>query len=72
MADAFDKFREFSVFTRKWDVAMWDFIADWDNCYCEAKKVGCKYPDMILAFKLMIDLNLDDMETKLVLTGVDY
>jgi hypothetical protein len=72
MADAWDKFGEFSGFTRKRDVAMGDFIADWDNCYYKAQKVGCEYPDMILAFKLMKDSNLDDMETKLVLTGVDY
>ena len=31
MADAWDKFGEFSGFTRKRDAAMGDFIADWDN-----------------------------------------
>ena len=53
MADAWDKFGEFSGFRRKRDVVLGDFIADWDSCYYKAQKVGCEYPEMILAFKLM-------------------
>ena len=72
MADAWDKFSEFSCFNKKSDQSMSDFIAEWENCYYKLKKVGCDYSDMILAFKLLKDSKLNDMETKLVLTGVDY
>ena len=72
MADAWDRFSEFSSFVRKKEVKMSDFVADWQNCYYRAKKVGCDYPDIILAFKLLKDANLEEMDIKLVLTGVDF
>ena len=72
MADAWDKFTEFSSFSRKVEQSIPEFIADWTNCYYKLKSVGCEYPDMILGFKLLQDAKLNDMETKLVLTGVDY
>ena len=51
---------------------MVEFISEWKNTYFKAKKVGCDYSDIILAFKLLQDSNLEEMEVKLVLTGVDY
>ena len=48
------------------------FIAEWENSYHKAKKVGCEYSDMIQAFKLLKDAKLNEIETKLVLTGVNY
>ena len=72
MADAWDKFSEFNSFVKKPDQAMEIFIAEWMNRYHKAKKVGCEYSDMILAFKLLKDSKLNEMDTKLVLTGVDY
>ena len=72
MADAWDKFGDFNSFTRKQTQSMGEFIADWENCYYKAKTVGCVYSDMILAFKLLKDSKVDEMETKLILTGVDY
>ena len=52
MADAWDKFSEFTAFQRKPDQPMAIFIAEWENSYYKAKKVGCDYSDMILAFKV--------------------
>ena len=72
MADAWDKFSEFSSFTKKPEQPWQCSIAEWENCYHKAKKVGCDYSDLILAFKLLKDAKLNDMEIKLVLTGVDY
>ena len=34
--------------------------------------MGCDFSDTILAFKLLQDANLSEMDVKLVLTGVDY
>ena len=72
MADAWDKFSEFTSFTKKPEQHMEIFIAEWENSYHKAKKVGCEYSDMILAFKLLKDAKLNEIETKLVLTGVNY
>ena len=62
MADAWDKFCEFSNFVKRSEQTMSDFIAEWENCYHKAKKVGCEYSDMILAFKLLKDAKLNGME----------
>ena len=72
MADAWDKFCAFNSLTKKPDQDMDIFIAEWENSYHKAKKVGCEYSDMIQAFKLLKDARLNEIETKLVLTGVNY
>ena len=72
MADAWDKFSEFSMLSRKTDQDVNDFMADWTNSYHKLKVAGCEYPDIILGFKLLQDANLNDMDIKLVLTGVDF
>ena len=72
MADAWDKFCAFTSLVKKPEQSMEIFIAEWENCYHKARKVGCDYSDMILAFKLLKDCKLNEMDTKLVLTGVDY
>ena len=72
MADAWDKFCEFSHFMKKSDQTMSDFIAEWENSYHKMKKVECVYSDLILAFKLLQASKLNEIETKLVLTGVNY
>ena len=72
MADAWDKYIEFTSVTKKRDQCMTDFISEWTNVYHKAKKVGCVYSDVILAFKILQDSKLEDIDVKLVLTGVDY
>ena len=72
MADAWDKFCDFSYFYKKSEQSMSEFIANWDNCYHKLKSANCEYSDVILAFKLLQASKLNEIETKLVLTGVDY
>ena len=72
MAEAWEKFRTFSDLHRKPEQSMSEFISEWENCYFKMKKASCEYSDIILAFKLLSDSKLNEIETKLVLTGVDY
>ena len=72
MADVWDKFVEFSSFSRKADQDLAQFMAEWSNSYHKLKTAGCVYPDIILGFKLLDAAKLSEMDTKLVLTGVDY
>ena len=72
MADAWDKFCEFSYFVKRSEQSMSEFIAEWENCYFKMKNVQCEYSDLILAFKLLQASQLNEIDTKLVLTGVDY
>ena len=72
MADTWDKYVEFSTLIRKPEQPIVEFISDWENVYHKAKAVGCDYSDIILAFKLLKDASLKEMDLKLVLTGVDY
>ena len=72
MADVWDKFIEFSTFSRKPNQDIGQFTAEWTNSYHKLKTAGCVYPDIILGFKLLEAAKLSDIDTKLVLTGVDY
>ena len=72
MVDAWERFKEFSSFVRKQGQSIVEFIPDWENCHHRLKTVGCEYPDTVLGFKLLEDAKLQEMETKLVLTGVSY
>ena len=72
MADAWDRYVQFSSLSRRSDQCMIEFITEWKNISFKAKTVGCDYSDTILAFKLLQDANLEEIEIKLVLTGVDY
>ena len=72
MADAWDRFKDFTSCVRKEDQPIADFIAEWDNCYHRLRKVNCEYTDTVLGFKLLEDARLKEVETKLVLTGVNY
>ena len=72
LADAWDKFCDFSYFYKKPEQSMSDFIADWENCYYKMKNNDCTYSDIILAFKLLQASKQNEIETKLVLTGVNY
>ena len=72
MADAWDRFKDFSSFVREQGQSITDFIPEWENCYHKLKTVGCEYTDIVLGFKLLEDAKLQEMETKLVLTGVNY
>ena len=72
MADVWDKFRTFSTHRRKPEEDIVDFLPNWEMAYQKFKGTGCEYPDTILGLKLLEDAQLNDMDTKLVLTGVNY
>ena len=72
MADAWDRYTAFESFEKKEGVEMSEFVADWENEYYKMEAAGCKYPDIILAFKVLKASRLNELDTKLVLTGVDY
>ena len=72
MASAWGRYVEFCNTTRKHNQTMEDFISEWQSTCFKAKKVGCDFSDTILAFKLLQDSNLSEIDVKLVLTGVDY
>ena len=48
------------------------FAYEWNNCLHKANKAGCEFSDIILGFKLLRDANLKEIESNLVLTGVDF
>ena len=72
MATAWGRYVEFSNTTRKEEQTMEEFISEWQNTQFKAQKVGCDFSDTILAFKLLQDSNLPEIDIKLVLTGVNY
>ena len=72
MADAWDKYIAFETFKKKDDEEMSVFIADWENEYYKMEDAGCQLTDIILAFKVLRAAQLNEMDTKLVLTGTDY
>ena len=72
MADVWDKYKSFSSHSRKPDQDVVDFLPNWEMSYQKLKVTGCEYSDAILGLKLLEDAQLSDMDTKLVLTGVNY
>ena len=72
MADAFAKYVSFEKRTRKTDEKLQEFIADWENLYEKVKQKGCSLSDMVLTFKLLESSKLTEIETNLVLTGVNF
>ena len=72
MADAFLKYVTFAKRVRRKDEKLQEFISDWENLYAKVQKKGCTLSDMALAFKLLQSSKLSDIETNLVLTGVNF
>ena len=72
MSDIWEKYKAFSTHCRKPDQDIVDFLSNWEMSYHKLKTGGCTYSDLILGLKLLEDARLSDIETKLVLTGVNY
>ena len=72
MADIWERYKAFSTNSRKPTEDIVDFLPNWEMLYQKLKTSGCEYTDTILGLKLLEDAKLNDMDTKLVLTGVDY
>ena len=72
MAEIWDRYQAFSNFCRKPTEDLLDFLPNWEMLYQKLKTSGCEYTDTILGLKLLQDSKLNDIDTKLVLTGVNY
>ena len=72
LADTYEKYVEFKHKKRKKDESIHTFIADWENIYHKCKNAECELPDIILCFELLQAAQLEETETQLVLTGVDF
>ena len=72
MGDAYDSYVEFIKLRRKSGVSIKTFISEWENSYHKVKNSDCEMSDMVLAFSLLDTSDLSEMDTKLVLTGVNY
>ena len=72
MAESYDKYVSFKTKKRNDDEPVAQFIAEWDNLYYKCKNAKCELPDIVLCFELLQAANLDQRETQLVLTGVNY
>lgn len=72
MTDMWEKYKLFSHHFRKPNEAINDFLPNWEMAYRKLKATGCEYPDSVLGLKLLEDAQLSELETKLVLTGVNF
>ena len=72
MVDTYMKYVEFKNKKRKKSENIQSFIADWENSYAKCRNAKCDLPDLVLCFELLKASNLDETETQLVLTGVDF
>ena len=72
MADAWAKYKAFQKVSRKQNTSINDFIADFEKEYILAKSAGCAYSDTLLAFRLLEATQINEMDEKFVLTGIDF
>ena len=66
---AFSAYKRFDSFARTSDMAMSEFIVEFEKRYNTAKKHVNELPDTILAFKLLDSAGLDDSQKQLALTA---
>ena len=71
MAYAFEKCVNFEKKERGKEKKAQEFIADWEVFYEKIKPKGYEIAEIVLAFKLLKVRRLTEIETSLVLTGVD-
>ena len=69
---AYERYIEFERCKRKKDQKVNEFILEFEQKYNACTKKGKKYPDDILAMKIIDSCNLSPMDQKLVLSGIDY
>lgn len=71
LADAFDKYYDFESYKRTHE-AIPEFIAEFDSKYQKVKKKGTELPSEILAFKLLMAVNISNEQQMFVKSGMDY
>ena len=72
LADTYEKYVDFKKKKRRKDEPIHTFIADWENIYHKCKNAECALPDIVLCFELLQAAQLEETETQLVLTGVNF
>ena len=72
ISDAYRKYVAFKAKKRSKSEQMNEFVAEWETLYYKCKNADCELPDVVLSFELLEAAQLDERETQLVLTGVDY
>ena len=71
LSDVFEKYNDFEKFSRTSE-SVGDFIEEFDLKYNRLLKLGVKLPSEILAFKLLIHVNITKEEQMLVKSGINY
>ena len=71
LSDAFDKYNDFEKYSRTTE-SVSEFIEEFDLKYTRLSKFSIKLPPEILAFKLLIHVNITKEEQMLVKSGIDY
>ena len=68
---AFDKFVAFEKYERESESVI-EYLSEFDVRYRKIEKLGMSLPSHILAFKLLLQANLEKDELMLVKSGMDY
>ena len=71
LSDAFEKYNDFEKFSRTSE-SVSEFIDEFDLKYNKLSRFNIKLPSEILAFKLLIHVNISKEEIMLVKSGIDY
>ena len=71
LSEAFEKYNDFEKFSRTTET-VYEFIEEFDLKYKRLTKFKIKIPSEILAFKLLIHVNITPEEQMLVKSGIDY
>ena len=72
MADALNKYKEFTRLVKKKSHSISEFIAEYDKAHSRAKEGGSEFSDTVLAFNLLESCHLSETDEKFVLTGMDF
>ena len=64
--DAFRNYKEFEEKRRESNEDLLKFVNSWESLYKKCKDKGDTFSDRVLAFKLIVSSNLNDMDHKLV------
>ena len=72
LTETYERYIEFERCKRDKNQKINDFILEYEKKHNALKKKNAKYPEIILAMKLIDNSNLTCVDRKLVLSGMDY
>ena len=70
--ELFEAYRKLERFKREKGESVEKYILDFDEHVINAEKLGMKYPDVILAFKLLEGSRTSEIEKQMIISAVDY